>query len=130
MARILIFGDSISQGFHDSQGGWADRLKRDFLELDKQNSVFNLGISGDNSRHVLVRFDLEVQARTKRWDSRDDTTIILAVGTNDTYTTGTDLTPKTPLESFIKSFEELIEKSKVVAKNVVVCAILPAEDIS
>ena len=28
MANILVFGDSIGQGYNDEEDGWVDRLKK------------------------------------------------------------------------------------------------------
>lgn len=46
--RILIFGDSITYGAWDSEGGWADRLKRwahqHYLANGTKLQVINLGI--------------------------------------------------------------------------------------
>lgn len=81
---ILVFGDSIAQGFHDNQGGWADRLKQSFLQpatsKDRSASVFNLGINGDAAENVVKRLALETRARLK---GEEPVGIVIAVGIND-----------------------------------------------
>jgi hypothetical protein len=59
MASILCFGDGITQGYVDLEGGWTQRLRR---RLDQPatvpvgattfpaHAVFNLGVSGDTPR--------------------------------------------------------------------------------
>ncbi len=85
--RVLIFGDSIAQGFWDSEGGWVSRLRRHF---DKQiisetiidtPTIFNLGVSGDSSDDVLNRLESEVKAR-----ATEDLAFIFAIGINDSRT--------------------------------------------
>jgi lysophospholipase L1-like esterase len=62
MASILCFGDSITQGYIDLEGGWTQRLRR-HLDQDATvprgattfpaHAVFNLGISGDTAEGLL-----------------------------------------------------------------------------
>lgn len=59
--RILIFGDSITQGFWDTNGGWVDKLRKHYDELQLQDfdknppTVFNLSIDADTSQNILQR---------------------------------------------------------------------------
>ncbi len=70
--RICVFGDSIVAGSCDADsGGWVNRLTRNI-----DNSVYNLGVSGDTSDDVIKRFEIEVQARKPK-------IIIIAIGIND-----------------------------------------------
>jgi len=85
--RVLVFGDSIAQGYWDDNGGWVQRIRKEFekdrladqanLQLDVP-WVFNLGISGDNSRGLLERIEGEIVTR-----NTNDSTIVIAIGTND-----------------------------------------------
>ena len=88
--RILFFGDSITQGFWDIKGGWAQRLINDYhsqhigamLHDPQLNGIeaFNLGISGDTIESLLNRFDNETEVR--RWRG-DPLLVVIAVGIND-----------------------------------------------
>jgi lysophospholipase L1-like esterase len=84
--RILIFGDSITQGFWDKTGGWVDRLRTHYDILKDgdvtrgEPTVFNLGISGDTSLNVLKRVEQETLART--WDNQKPI-VLVQIGTND-----------------------------------------------
>ena len=67
LMQIFIFGDSITSGMWDTQGGWADQIKQrvttqcinSHFEIDIE--VYNLGISGNTSRDLLYRFELEIR---------------------------------------------------------------------
>ena len=83
--RILVFGDSITWGAWDPEGGWVDRVKRYYSALrlessDKKVQIFNLGIGGEKSAGLLARFDAEVQARTS---SSWEFVFVFATGMND-----------------------------------------------
>lgn len=85
--RVLIFGDSIAQGFYDEGGGWVNRLRwhYDKIAVDNhdltQPTIFNLGVSGDTTKNLLKRMDTEIAAR--QWPG-EQLAIVIAIGTNDT----------------------------------------------
>src|SRR6187402_1817811 len=85
--RVLIFGDSITQGFWDIEGGWVSRIRKyyDQQMLDGTNNdpatIFNMGVSADSSDDVLSRFENETKARANQ-----DVAIVIAIGTNDART--------------------------------------------
>jgi len=85
-ARIYAFGDSLTYGAWDSQGGWCDRLKQKLhnLTINQENGVkfqmLNLGIGGENSRSLLKRLKNEIEARHRLdWPE----VIIIGTGFND-----------------------------------------------
>jgi lysophospholipase L1-like esterase len=119
MARICIFGDSISWGSWDpSGGGWANRLREvgcNRLDLSEPDhdwdyaAVYNCGICGDKLADVLRRFDVEAEAR-------QPTVVILAIGINDI--------PHgdhrgTPPDDFARGYVELIAKAKRFTQDVI-----------
>lgn len=84
--RVLIFGDSITQGFFDTKGGWVNRLAIKYQEatlkslIGDWHEIFNLGVSGHTVQDVIDRVENETKAR--RW--RDDPiAIVVAIGIND-----------------------------------------------
>jgi lysophospholipase L1-like esterase len=109
--RILIFGDSIAQGFWDETGGWVDKLKRHYgskqagdAGLDKP-TVFNLGISGDTSSSVVKRVELETIART--WDNQKPI-VLIQIGTNDSRLQNNK--PQHTIEQYQDNLRQITEK--------------------
>jgi lysophospholipase L1-like esterase len=84
--RILVFGDSIAQGYHDLEmGGWVNRLFVDILKEKARNTthtteLFNVSVSGDTIQNVIDRFPVEAEAR--QWGD-DPFKFIFALGFND-----------------------------------------------
>ncbi len=88
--RILVFGDSITQGLFDKQGGWVARLQAEANQkalkdpelMTNENRVlfFNLGIAGDRLEEVVKRFKSEVENRLRTDES---IVIVLSTGLND-----------------------------------------------
>lgn len=85
--RVLVFGDSITQGFWDADGGWVNRIRKyyDQQMIDGTNNdpptIFNLGVSGDSSDDILARFDNETKARAS-----EELAFVIAIGVNDSRT--------------------------------------------
>lgn len=85
--RVLVFGDSITQGFWDMEGGWVSRIRKHYdqqMIYDADNdlpSIFNLGVSADSSDDVLVRFENETKVR-----ATEEIAFIIAIGVNDART--------------------------------------------
>jgi lysophospholipase L1-like esterase len=88
--RVLIFGDSITQGFWDTEGGWVSRLRKYYNELQVQALhkrddpvIFSLGVSADMSDDILKRVEAETKVRTRH---NDLPAVVVQVGTNDSST--------------------------------------------
>lgn len=87
--RVLVFGDSITQGYWAVEHGWVDRLRRYFdakqfkdLEKNDEPTVFNLGISADTSEDVMRRIDSELAVRTRTHHTTKPA-VIVQIGVND-----------------------------------------------
>lgn len=79
---LCIIGDSITWGTGDEHGlGWADRIKAHYLATGEDVEVFNLGVPGDKTEDVLLRFGPEVGAR------KGDIALF-AIGINDAQQVG------------------------------------------
>lgn len=88
IGRILVFGDSIGQGYYDAEnGGWVRLLQGDFLSNCTDNpdsheiNIVNLSVDGHTSQEVLQRIEFEASVRK----NSEDMLIILAIGANDSY---------------------------------------------
>lgn len=131
--RLLVFGDSIGQGFFDQSGGWVQRLANDYHKRylasllsngDFDLEVFNLGISGDTTERVSKRLEPESEAR--RW--QDDPMIIaLAVGFNDAR----QLNNRVVMDvyDFQRLYDRLLDQATSIA-DYVLCVGLSAVDES
>ena len=126
--RILVFGDSITQGFHDTAyGGWCSQLARYAIEkivaseYEYDTSIFNLGISADCTNLLLKRFDVEAKARL----AGQEGVIVFDIGINDTQRYVDTGLLKTPLDQFEKNVTDLIERAQQYTSNIVIFGILP-----
>lgn len=90
MKTVLIFGASVTHGVGGEHGGWADKLK---VWLHSQMfgangkgeicTVYELGVTGDTSRDVIGRFEVETLARIHKEQSPKDIIVVFLAGTND-----------------------------------------------
>lgn len=112
--RIVIFGDSITWGANDyEKGGWVSRLRVD-LENQKNSdtyySIYNQGISGDNTEDLLFRFELESKARHR--EKADENIVIFAIGINDSQNINKKGNFAIKPKQFENNLKKLIELSK------------------
>lgn len=111
--RICVFGDSISQGYNDyNEGGWINRLRKHFDLSDYDISVFNLGVSGDDTFDLLKRFNVEAEARTPEL-------IIFAIGIQDSQYVNSKDNPRVKLNDFNKNLLKLKNLSKQFTKKII-----------
>lgn len=133
MASILCFGDSITQGFVDLEGGWTQRLRR---RLDQEaalplgditfpaHAVFNLGISGDTAAGLAERLERELAPR----QLGDQTIVVIAVGVNETgYDPGTGRPTHDP-GRFAATLAELVAAARRHTDRVLLVGLLPCDE--
>jgi len=113
--RVLVFGDSIAQGFWDTEGGWVARLRRHYderqikdLRNNDEPTIFNLGVSGGTSKTILARFGAETLARR----TKEPMAFLFSTGLNDSYREEPDNYSSTPEE-----YEERLGSLIKMAKN-------------
>lgn len=131
MPRVLIFGDSITWGASDPEGGWVARLRRWVdKKMYKDDSfdypVYNLGVSGDKTEDLLKRFDNEVRARLVEEDYKP--IIIFAIGVNDSQYLENEKRRRVAPEEFAKNIQELLKKAKEYAGKTVVIGLTPVDE--
>lgn len=119
--RVLVFGDSITQGFWDTEGGWVERLRKYYDELQVQNlrvrddpTIFNLGISADTSQNILHRIEHETIVRTRHGISP---VIVVQIGVNDSSKHGkeTSVPPKT----YKANLKAIIQKAQPISSKII-----------
>jgi lysophospholipase L1-like esterase len=132
MARILVFGDSITYGAWDrgKEGGWVHRLKK-FLDdkyLTDHNfdyPTYNLGISGDTTKDLLERFEFETKQRLKDDEVK---VIIFQIGLNDSQWVLNQNNFRVPPENFKENIQKLINIAKKLSSKIVFLGLTPVED--
>ncbi len=111
--NILVFGNSITQGFYDHRGGWVQRIANDFHFRDEYTAVFNLGISGNTTNDVIKRFDNETAARNS-----ENLIVVFSVGVNDALIGGGK--PWNTVDQYAKNIQELIAQARKFTDKIVV----------
>ena len=104
MKNICIWGDSITEGYFDTEGGWVDRFKRYSWQKygEESDGIYNLGVSGDTSKDLLKRFKVESQ-------TRQPDLAIIAIGINDSlYFNGQPELCQTSQKDFQRNLQELV----------------------
>jgi lysophospholipase L1-like esterase len=130
MSQLMIFGDSITAGAWDQQGGWAARLIANLHQRNIDDDSFycmsyNLGISGDCMADVTKRMYSELEARH---DSDEQLVLVLAIGTNDSqYLINESRINYTP-EQFKVELEKFSKLAASVQARVLILGPGPAEE--
>lgn len=110
MSRIIIFGDSIAWGAFDTEsGGWAHRLRQQYVAEYDDCEVYVLGITGNTSSDVLKRFECESEAR-------NPDVVLFAIGINDSAIVKDK--SWVSLEEFMQNINRLITRSHEVGYEV------------
>jgi len=129
MIRVLVFGDSITYGGWDTEGGWVERVKKQAHKMTVETEgktkiqVFNLGIGGDTSRKILVRIQNEIEARlSKTWDMK----IILSFGINDERSK--DGIIEVPLDEYRDNIQKIIKIAKSYTDKLLIIGNPPIGD--
>jgi len=118
--RVLVFGDSITQGYWGTEGGWVDKLRKHYDELQAQDfnidqpTIFNLGISADTSRSVLDRAKAEIQARTRH---NIPPIVIIQIGINDSCVQPSG--NMVPIEEYKANLIKLIEALRSISAKII-----------
>lgn len=130
MSHILVFGDSITCGAWDEEGGWVARLQKEMNRraissgLESVFLVSSLGVDGDTSEGLLERLETE----TKRRVSKYGTIIILAIGSNDSEFNSDLGKTHVPEERFKKNIENIFEKARIFSNNIIFVGLLPVDE--
>ncbi|MCD6279715.1 hypothetical protein J7J26_03010 [Candidatus Micrarchaeota archaeon] len=130
MTQILIFGDSIAYGAWDKEGGWVQRLKKflDKKDLTDPNFyclVYNLGVSGNNSKDLLERFEFETKQRLKE---NEETIIIFAIGVNDSQFVHSERNHRVPINKFKDNIQKLIKLTQKFSSKIIFVGLTPVDE--
>lgn len=110
--QLFIFGHSLVLGMWDSEGGWANRLKRYFVQerLEEDEDYFEiyiLGVADEDSSQLVERIETEIENRLYE-DSEQ--LIFIQIGANDIQKRrGNKM--RTSAEKFRRNMKRIIEIS-------------------
>ena len=133
MASILCFGDSITQGYVDLEGGWTQRLRR---RLDQEatvpmgdttfpaHAVFNLGVSGDTAEGLAARLEQELGPR----QLGDQTIVVIAIGVNETAFDPRTGRPSHDPGRFAATLAGLVATARRHTERVLLVGLLPCDE--
>ena len=126
---LTVFGDSITFGKGDTlEQGWCGRLKKYFENKGGNHRLYNLGISGETTKDVLERFDVEAKARVKFKHEEDRHIIIFSIGINDSGLLTEKRIPRMEIDVFKNNIQTLIDKSKLYTKEVLFIGLTPVDE--
>jgi len=130
--RLVVFGDSIMQGFNDAEmGGWCNRLAQHTIkkavdsDFEYDVEVFNVGISADTTEDLLKRMPIELEARL---GGREEGVAVLAIGVNDSQCALDTKENKVPIDEFTTNVQACIALAKKYTSRIFVVGLLAVDD--
>lgn len=128
MTDIVCFGDSITNGNADPEGGWPQRVNHHLrgiyvnkLGLPKHN-VYNLGIDGDTTKNLLKRIKTELEARS----AFGKPVTLIYIGTNDASIR--DGKQFVDGEKYGANLRKIVEIAKTGSRDVLIMGLIPCQD--
>ena len=126
--QIFCFGDSITWGSWEKDGGWVDRLKRSFYEYVESNQdawveVYNLGIPGNRTDDLIKRFVFETSQRID--EENNGRIFIFAFGANDAAFDSIQNAFRCPPDRFEKNLRTCVEAAKKFSGKIFLTTITP-----
>ena len=126
--QLIIIGDSGVYGWGDlEEGGWCERLRRNWMKLPGAPVVYPLGVRGDGLEKVARRWEKEWEYRGELRRQVPDG-LLISIGINDTARVGRpDGRPQLSSEAFSFGLMQLLKQIKTHAK-VMVMGITPIDE--
>ncbi len=133
MTMILAFGDSITYGACDIQGGWVQRLRKYLDEKQLNNPelyylTYNLGVSGETSKRLLDRLESEVKRRIKLMDEVEEVIIIISIGVNDSKFNNKTKKNDISIKEYISNVQSILDISKKYSSKIVFVGSTPIDE--
>ncbi len=133
--NIFVFGDSIAEGFNDSdRGGWCARLMQEMMRREIASNfsynrhLFNLSIAGNTSEDVLTRAHIELRNRVGTLSDIKSTVIIFAVGINDSQFDIVTGNNKVSVQNMTQNISQTWSQVSSFAGQVVIMGLTPVVD--
>ena len=133
MSQVLCFGDSITYGARDTEGGgWATRLRKHLDEKRDADSNFyviayNLGVPGENSDGLRARFLEETKARVASLGD-EAVLFLIAIGANDACFTPSKGEFRVTKERYRENLKDIFANAQQFSENVIALTITPVVD--
>lgn len=117
-----VFGDSVTQAAY-VRNSWVNLLKADLEEKFQDDfvNIFNLGVDGNTTNDILARFENESAARIP-------TSIIFAVGVNDSAYIQSFSRPITEEKMFESNLKKLIALAVKFSKDITFVGLVLGDD--
>lgn len=130
MKDIYVFGDSITYGAWDEQGGWVQRIRTSFDQAyvsgrAEKAMVYNQGVWDDTTAGVLARFKTEMDAR---FNPAVETDIVFAVGINDTHYMNDKKHDFITPEAFEANIGKLVGSARTYTKKIAFVGLNPVDE--
>jgi len=134
---IICFGDSITYGNWDPQGGWVGRLRKylDSKSLESYTGAdlfstyytltYNLGIPGDTSTGLFSRFEQEL---APRFNQDEETIILFAIGINDSRYYPSEKRHEVDLETYQQNIWDMWEIARQYTLDVAFIGLTPVDE--
>jgi lysophospholipase L1-like esterase len=128
---LFLFGDSITYGASDPEGGWAWKLKQRYdrkawaTDFKFDVTTHPLGVSGHKSADVIDRFEAEIAARRSHAD--EEAMVLFAIGVNDAQVNVSDDSPTVSDRQFAESIDVLISRTRTLGGRPVFLGLTPGD---
>lgn len=130
MVQILVFGDSITHGECDTEGGWVQRLikysyKKNLTEPNFYCSIYNLGVSGNATEDLIKRFEFETRQRV---DEEEELAVIFAIGINDSQFLQSKNDLRCPPADFQENIQTLANLARKFSSKIIFIGLAPVDE--
>ncbi len=122
---ILVFGDSFAYGAWDKGGGWVQRLRKYLEKRMEYVLCYNLGVSGDTTRDLLIRFKQEA---SKRIEKSEKTIIFFSIGMNDSAFLKSKNRNKVSISEFKFNIRKLIDEAMKFSSEIIFLGLTPVNE--
>jgi lysophospholipase L1-like esterase len=134
MKNIFCFGDSLTRGSWDSEGGWTARLRK---ELDTKfinsggndpnyfQNLFNLGVSSRQLQELLNRFDNETKVRIRK---EVENIFVFMVGMVDSALDAQNELPVTTNEQYLALLSQLLDQTQAFGNKILFVGLPPVDE--
>ena len=122
MRTILLFGDSIAEGYNAPQmEGWAYHLKKFIEERDTEAQLINLAKAEEMTPILLSHMEADLE----KYKPEE---VIVAIGINDAAYSFKDHRSRTPREKFEENVTAIIELAQKYVKKVIVVGLTNVDE--